>query len=110
MLSLFLKFVLFVAIVAVPPGLFSQSPSTSPEPKTSNSDAKSGNTGTSGNAASVKSSCAYSPNPAYTKEAMDAKFEGVVRVEAIVMPDGRVTNIRILNSPGWVSMNPFSQP
>ena len=45
-------------------------------------------------------SCFYMPNPPYTKEARDAKFSGSVLVEGIVGLDGKITNLRILKSPG----------
>lgn len=45
-------------------------------------------------------SCYYAPAPPYTKEAKKKKFQGVVRVEGVVGLDGRVTNIRIIKSPG----------
>ena len=38
------------------------------------------------------------PSPPYTKEARAAKFEGNVPVEGVV--DGRITNVRVLKSPG----------
>ena len=40
------------------------------------------------------------PNPPYTKEAKAAKFSGSVLVEGIVGLDGKITNIRVLKSPG----------
>jgi outer membrane biosynthesis protein TonB len=39
------------------------------------------------------------PNPAYTKEALKAKFEGSVFTEAVVETDGKI-GLRILKSPG----------
>jgi TonB family protein len=44
--------------------------------------------------------CTYMPNPPYTQKARDAKFSGSVLVEAIVGLDGKITDIRILQSPG----------
>jgi TonB family protein len=98
--NLCFKPALYVTIVSSALGLFSQSPSTSPESTTPDSGAKSGNSNASAKAPAYKPSCSYSPNPPYTKEARDARFQGVVRVEVIVMPDGSLTNIRIVKSPG----------
>ena len=36
--------------------------------------------------------------PAYTADAMRAKVQGLVVVEAVVMPDGSVSNIRVVRS------------
>jgi TonB family protein len=44
--------------------------------------------------------CSYMPNPPYTQKARDAKFSGSVLVEAIVGLDGKISDIRILQSPG----------
>jgi TonB family protein len=44
--------------------------------------------------------CYYMPNPHYSKRAKKAKFQGAVRVDAIILPDESVTNPRILESPG----------
>lgn len=45
-------------------------------------------------------SCLYMPNPPYTKEARAAKFSGTVLVEGTVGVDGKITHVRILESPG----------
>jgi len=45
-------------------------------------------------------SCFYMPNPPYSDEARKAKYSGTVLVEAIVTVDGRVTNPRVIKSPG----------
>jgi TonB family protein len=45
-------------------------------------------------------SCSYMPNPPYTKEARAAKFSGSVLVEGTVGVDGKITHVRILDSPG----------
>jgi TonB family protein len=45
-------------------------------------------------------SCFYMPNPPYSNKAREAKFEGVVLVDAVVYPDGSVGDFRILKSPG----------
>lgn len=45
-------------------------------------------------------SCSYMPNPPYTKEAKAAKFSGSVLVEGIVVLDGKITDIRLVKSPG----------
>jgi TonB family protein len=44
--------------------------------------------------------CTYMPQPPYTKDARAARFEGNVLVEGIVNLDGRITNLRVLKSPG----------
>jgi len=44
--------------------------------------------------------CFYMPNPPYSEEARKAKYSGTVLVEAIVQLDGRLTNLRVLKSPG----------
>jgi TonB family protein len=40
----------------------------------------------------------YDPKPKYTADAMRAKVQGTVAMSAVVMPDGTVTNIRIVRS------------
>lgn len=45
-------------------------------------------------------SCYFMPNPPYSDEARKAKYSGTVLVEAIVTVDGRVTNPRVVKSPG----------
>lgn len=45
-------------------------------------------------------SCFYMPNPPYSEEARKAKYSGIVLVEAIVGLDGRLTNLRVIKSPG----------
>ncbi len=42
----------------------------------------------------------YSPEPEFSDEARKAKYQGVVTLGVIVEPDGRPTNIRVLNSLG----------
>jgi TonB family protein len=44
--------------------------------------------------------CTYMPSAPYTKEARAAKFEGNVLVEGVVGLDGKITNVRVLKSPG----------
>jgi periplasmic protein TonB len=44
--------------------------------------------------------CFYMPNPPYSDEARKAKYSGVVMVEAVITVDGRVTNPRVIKSPG----------
>jgi TonB family protein len=44
--------------------------------------------------------CSYTPSPPYTKEARAAKFEGNILAEGVVGLDGKVTNVRVLKSPG----------
>jgi periplasmic protein TonB len=45
-------------------------------------------------------SCFYMPNPPYSEEARKAKYSGTVMVEAIVNLDGKLSNLRVLKSPG----------
>ena len=45
-------------------------------------------------------SCVYCPDPAYTEEAIRAKFHGSVVLQVIVGPDGLPTNIQTLKTPG----------
>ena len=40
----------------------------------------------------------YSPKPKYTADAMRAKVQGVVQMSAVVLPNGTVTDIRIVRS------------
>ncbi len=44
--------------------------------------------------------CKYAPPPPYTKEARKAKYEGIVVVEAIIELDGKLSNMRVIKSPG----------
>jgi len=44
--------------------------------------------------------CTGMPSAPYTKEARAAKFEGDVLAEGLVGLDGKITNIRVLKSPG----------
>jgi len=65
-----------------------------------NSDAGHVKTEMSDKAGHPITACPYPPAPAYTKEAKEAKYEGTVMVEGIIMTDGRVTNLRVVKSPG----------
>ncbi len=42
-----------------------------------------------------------SSNLSYPKEALAAGVEGVMKVSFVVEPDGRVTNPKVLNDPGY---------
>ena len=44
--------------------------------------------------------CYYMPHPPYSNEAKAAKYEGTLLAEGIVTVDGRITNLRVLKSPG----------
>jgi len=44
--------------------------------------------------------CAYCPDAKYSEDARRAKFQGVVILQVVVTPDGRATQIEVLNSPG----------
>src|SRR5260370_28521239 len=46
-------------------------------------------------------SCKYAPPPPYSKEARKAKYEGIVVVEVIVDLDGKLSNMRVVKSPGY---------
>jgi periplasmic protein TonB len=40
----------------------------------------------------------YSVQPRYTEQAMRARLQGVVELDAVVLPDGRVSDIRVARS------------
>src|SRR5262249_809074 len=42
----------------------------------------------------------YKPDPPYSEEARKAKYQGIVVVEVIIETDDRVTNVRVVKSPG----------
>jgi periplasmic protein TonB len=44
--------------------------------------------------------CYFMPNPPYSDEARKAKYSGVVLVDAVVTVDGKLTNLRVVKSPG----------
>lgn len=44
--------------------------------------------------------CSYCPTPLFTPEAVKAKFQGTVTLRLVVTPDGRATNIRVVQGPG----------
>jgi TonB family protein len=46
-------------------------------------------------------SCAYCPNPGYTQEARDAKFQGTVVLKAVIGPDGRAADISSVKKVGY---------
>lgn len=77
-----------------------QSPGTPSDPRSNVSGASSDKTLHTGVDGPSIPSCYYMPHPPYTKEAKTAKFQGVVLAEGVVMLDGRITNTRILKSPG----------
>ena len=39
--------------------------------------------------------CAHCPDPDYTKEAKKAKLQGVVKLQGVIGPDGRASNITV---------------
>jgi periplasmic protein TonB len=45
-------------------------------------------------------SCIYCPDAKYPEEARKAKFQGVVQLQVIVLPDGRATDIQVIRGPG----------
>jgi len=45
-------------------------------------------------------SCFYAPQPPYSDEARKAKYSGTVLVDAVVTADGRITQMRVIKSPG----------
>jgi protein TonB len=44
--------------------------------------------------------CISCPAADYTDEARNAKFQGVVDLDAVVTPEGKVANIRVVRGPG----------
>ncbi len=44
--------------------------------------------------------CVYCPDAKYPDEARKAKFQGVVQLQVVVMPDGRAAEIQVLRGPG----------
>ncbi len=44
--------------------------------------------------------CDYCPDPKYSEEARKAKYQGTVLLEAIITPEGRATNIRVIKGVG----------
>ena len=44
--------------------------------------------------------CVYCPDAKYPDEARKAKFQGVVQLQVIVMPDGHAADIQVLRGPG----------
>jgi protein TonB len=45
-------------------------------------------------------SCFYMPQPPYSDEARKAKYSGIVLVDVVVTADGRMTQMRVIKSPG----------
>ena len=48
----------------------------------------------------VVPSCQYMPEAPYTKEARKAKYQGIFVAEAIIELDGKLSNVRVVKSPG----------
>ncbi len=44
--------------------------------------------------------CIYCPPPVFSNEAVKAKYQGPVTLRIVVMPDGRATQISVVQSPG----------
>jgi len=44
--------------------------------------------------------CFYAPDPQYSDEARKAKYQGIVVLEGVITLDGKVTQIRVVKSPG----------
>jgi protein TonB len=44
--------------------------------------------------------CLYCPSPAFSDEAVKAKYQGVVLLRVVVTPDGRATNIQVVKGLG----------
>lgn len=44
--------------------------------------------------------CAYCPDPKYSEEARKAKYQGTVLLMAIITPEGKATNIRVIKGVG----------
>lgn len=53
--------------------------------------------GTNGYGAPV---CVYCPNPAFSDEAVKAKYQGSVTLQAVITADGRATNIQVVKGVG----------
>jgi len=45
-------------------------------------------------------SCAYCPNPEYSDQALKARYEGAVTLQAVITAQGRATKIKVVKSPG----------
>ena len=45
-------------------------------------------------------SCQYCPNPKYSEQAREAKYEGVVLLQAVVTVKGRARKIAVVKGPG----------
>ena len=44
--------------------------------------------------------CLYCPPPQFSDEAVKAKYQGVVTLMCVIMPDGRATDIHVAQGPG----------
>lgn len=44
--------------------------------------------------------CFYMPQPPYSDEARKAKYSGIVLVDVVITADGRMTQMRVIKSPG----------
>ena len=77
-----------------------QTPQTPSDSVTKGSDSGDAKPFISGKDGTSVPSCSYMPRPPYSKEAKAAKYQGTVLVEGIVTLDGRITNLRVLKSPG----------
>ncbi len=45
--------------------------------------------------------CAYCPQPSFSHEAVDAKIQGSIFIEALILRDGRPTQIRVVRGLGY---------
>jgi TonB family protein len=45
-------------------------------------------------------SCIYCPEPQYSEDARKAKYQGTVVLQAVINPDGRATEIKVVKGPG----------
>jgi TonB family protein len=80
--------------------VLAQSPSKSPASPQSGSSTDPRNAEDDSKARAHSLACSYMPNPPYTKEAKAAKFQGAVRVDVIIRPEGNLTDLRIMNPAG----------
>jgi TonB family protein len=96
-LIILLMIALTVPLVSV---IRAQAPEKSQDSSAKNSNSEDGKTFVPGKDGNAMPSCYFRPDPPYTKEAKDAKFQGTIVVQGVVMIDERVTNLRILKSPG----------
>ena len=45
--------------------------------------------------------CVYCPQPSFSREAVDAKIQGSIFIEAVISRDGRPLQVRVLHGLGF---------